>query len=256
MPRRKGFTLVELLVVIAIIAILIAILLPALTRAKEQANRVICMNNHRQLLLATRMYADEWKNVIPFCNSNGIETAGTAGWTAPGWLYWGIKGKDREEHVENGLLWKYIRNRKIYRCPFDPPPWNRDGLSPTQNLTSYCMNRAVLGIDPNPPNAFVYRPSWKITQFKPDDILFWEADERLAYWNDGCNNPGEGITARHGSIRFKGNADPSVRDYSKQAGAIVGCISGNAEWITVADFYKDANGPDGGRVRCGPFYRR
>ena len=93
MRRRKAFTLVELLVVIAIIAILIAILLPVLGRVKEQANRVVCMNNHRQLLFAVRMYAEDSKNMIPYCNSNTHETNGD--WTAPGWLYWAMKGKDQ-----------------------------------------------------------------------------------------------------------------------------------------------------------------
>jgi len=250
MHRRRAFTLVELLVVIAIIAILIAILLPVLGRAKEQANRVICMNNHRQLLLATRMYAEDWKNMIPYCNSNAHETNGD--WTAPGWLYWAAKGKDKEEHVENGTLWKYMRNRKIYRCPFDPPPWNRDGLSPTQNLTSYCMNRAMMGLAPG-TDTMIYKPSYKINRFKPDDILFWESDEYLKFWNDGCNTPDEGITARHGSVRQKSNETAQV--WSKGAGAIVGCVGGNAEWITVFEFYKDA-AFDGGRVRCGPYYRR
>src|SRR2546427_6877455 len=100
MQRRRGFTLVELLVVIAIIAILIAILLPVLGKAKEQANRVICMNNHRSLLMAVRMYAEDSKNMIPYVNSNAHETNGD--WTAPGWLYWAQKGKDQEQHVENG----------------------------------------------------------------------------------------------------------------------------------------------------------
>jgi prepilin-type N-terminal cleavage/methylation domain-containing protein len=248
MQRRRAFTLVELLVVIAIIAVLIAMLLPVLTRAKESANRVLCMNNHRSLLMAVRMYTDEWKGVIPFCNSNSIETGGE--WSAPGWLYWAMRGKNQEQHVENGVLWKYIRNRKVYRCPFDPPPYQRGG---PQNLTSYCMNRAVVGVDPF-TNNFTYRPSWKITQFKPNDILFWESDERLDIWNDGCNNPTEGITARHGSSRNQANSLAKV--YSNTAGAIIGCIGGQAEWIIVADFYKDANGPDGGRVKCGPFYRR
>jgi len=72
---RRAFTLVELLVVIGIIALLISILLPSLTKAREQAKRVSCASQQRQIFLAIRIYADESKGWLPGGTSsspNGI----------------------------------------------------------------------------------------------------------------------------------------------------------------------------------------
>jgi prepilin-type N-terminal cleavage/methylation domain-containing protein/prepilin-type processing-associated H-X9-DG protein len=62
---RRAFTLIELLVVIAIIAILAALLLPVLSKAKQKAQNITCLNNMKQWALAFRMYTDENNDFVP-----------------------------------------------------------------------------------------------------------------------------------------------------------------------------------------------
>ena len=62
---RHAFTVVELLVVIAIVAILASLLLPTLGRAKAQAYHAACLNNLRQLGIATRVYAEDHQERLP-----------------------------------------------------------------------------------------------------------------------------------------------------------------------------------------------
>lgn len=109
-PRSRAFTLIELLVVVSIIALLIALLLPSLHKAREQARRVVCASNQRQITLCALMYADSNYGHLPLINSKVIPRAFPAQWN---------KQTLVDPLIRNGVTLEMIS------CPsseaFDPP---------------------------------------------------------------------------------------------------------------------------------------
>jgi prepilin-type N-terminal cleavage/methylation domain-containing protein/prepilin-type processing-associated H-X9-DG protein len=205
--RRRAFTLIELLVVIAIIAILASLLLPALARAKQQAQNVQCMSNLRQCTLAWLSYNTDFKGVFAYNQENEIFTA-TPGYPR-GWIFgWeGYTGTSQPPAPADSntnpaycldpnyaQLGSYLKAPGILRCPADHSEDKPGGGGPPR-LRSYSMSESIgantngaadgQGIFLPTPMFQVYLKETDVTHPTPSK-LWLLTDENADSINDGA----------------------------------------------------------------------
>jgi len=265
MKGKKGFTLIELLVVIAIIAILAAILFPVFAQAREKARQTTCLNNIKQIGLATIMYTEDWDEKFP---------------VMPNWIPDTAIGYLSEGHSGAVKVSPYVKNKKIFECPsysgqcsgtwggtmsdvsafivalapggpyaqagyIFPADW--EGLKPSYSLNTP-LRQGIIGNDMDPATTFLPGGlfyTWLNPNALPMGAIPAPADKVM--WSEGpmeiegcgakalfpnecmipCTVSGPGVPNRRIESNIRHNSGNNI------------CfIDGHAKWTKARDIYK------------------
>ncbi|MDD5458571.1 MAG: type II secretion system protein [Phycisphaerae bacterium] len=176
----NAFTLVELLIVVSITSLLLATIMPALRKAKQQAQALACMNNVRQLSLAFISYGCDYDYyTMP------------SAYTNIGTYWWGRKLSDGINH-KDGIMWPYLKSdlgkKSVFECPSQPfgsyklqgvPPGQKD--EPKWITSTYGYNGYYLCSPQSGWYGINFRPWLKTTNIPNPSAVIAFADTLANY---------------------------------------------------------------------------
>jgi prepilin-type N-terminal cleavage/methylation domain-containing protein len=148
----RGFTLIELLVVIAIIAILAAILFPVFATARENARKITCVSNLKQLGTSVLMYAQDYDDYLPNNFAGKKDT-----------LLW-------QDLSGSGLMDPYLKNKQIWFCPSDKPHTYKNQ---TYDY-SYCLYNNTADVNKHAYPSKMESHSLAEALYPAQKVVFWE----------------------------------------------------------------------------------
>ena len=211
LSSRRAFTLVDLLAVLTVLALFMVMLVPTLARTQLDSRAFQCLNNHRELNRAWRLYIADNQERLPYASANGAATysntwvTGTLDFNPANHSNW-----DVSTDIMKSPLWPYGgTNVDIWKCPKDSSHVTVNGV-PKPRVRSFTMNvylGGYSGTDGGGTLATGYRLYLKLTDLSdpPPSRLFVLLDLR----EDG-SDMGNFLTAMDGfpstpaAYRFNG----------------------------------------------------